>query len=331
MFTVPSVFAENTLTIMTYDSFAVSEELVTAFEAENDVKLQFIEAGSGGEMVTRAILTKDDPIADVVIGFDGSQFEKIFSNDLLEPYESPELANIPEKFRLDAENRAIPFNFGDVCINYDVHYFEDTGLALPESLDDLLKEEYHGLLVTQDPSASNTGMGFLLATIDKYGEDGFIDYWRELVDNGLVIGTSWTSTYYTNFSAAGGGEQPMVVSYTTSPAAEFIYSETGDAPTASLTGDGMCYRQIEFCGILKNTKNLELAQKFIDTYIGKAWQEDLPMQMFVYPVNEQAELPEGFLLHGEPAPNPTIMEAGFVSEKRAEWVRLWTENALIEY
>ena len=123
----------------------------------------------------------------------------------------------------------------------------------------------------------------------------------------------------------------MVVSYTTSPAAEFIYSETGDAPTDSLTSDGMCYRSIEFCGILKNSKNPELAQKFIDAFIGKEWQEDLPMQMFVYPVNELAELPEEFELYGKPAVNPVMPDPELVAEKHDEWVRIWAEEVLVNY
>ena len=324
--------AQETLTVLTYDSFAVSADLVEAFEAENNVKLQFIEAGAGGEVIARAVLTKDEPIADVIIGFDFSQFGKVFSNDILEAYASPELENIPESYRLDPENRALPFNFGEICINYDKKYFADHDLAVPSSLDDLIEPEYKGLLVTQDPGASNTGIGFLIATIEKYGEDGFVDYWNKLIANGLVIGSSWSSTYYTNFSGASStGEQPMVVSYTTSPAAEFIYSETGDAPTDSLTADGMCYRSIEFCGILKNSKNTALAEKFIDTFLGKTWQEDLPMQMFVYPVNEQAELPEEFELYGKPADNPVMPDPELVSEKRDEWVRIWSEEVLANY
>ena len=326
------VFAQDTLTVLTYDSFAVSSDLVEEFEKENNAKLQFVSAGSGGEIVARAILTADEPIADVIIGFDYTQFGKIFSNDVLVSYASPELENISESYKLDAENRALPFNFGEICINYDKKYFEDHDLAVPSSLDDLLKPEYNGLLVTQDPSASNTGIGFLITTIAKYGEDGFADYWKKLVDNGLVIGSSWSSTYYTNFSAASGnGEQPMVVSYTTSPAAEFIYSETGEAPTDSIVTDGMCYRSIEFCGILKNTKNLELAQKFIDAFIGKDWQEDLPMQMFVYPVNEEADLPEEFELYGKPAENPVMMDPAVLSEKHDEWIRVWSEEVLANY
>ena len=326
------VFAQDTLTILTYDSFAVSSDLVEDFETENNVKLQFIQAGSGGEVIARAVLTRDDPIADVIIGFDFSQFGKVFANDILEAYDSPELADIPEIYQLDAENRALPFNFGEICINYDKKYFADHDLAIPASLDDLLKPEYKGLLVTQDPSSSNTGIGFLIATIEQYGEDGFVDYWNGLIRNGLVIGNSWSSTYYTNFSAASGnGEQPMVVSYTTSPAAEFIYSETGDAPTDSLTSDGMCYRSIEFCGILKNAKNPDLAKKFIDAFIGKEWQEDLPMQMFVYPVNEQAELPEEFELYGKPAVHPVMPDPERVAEKHDEWIRTWAEEVLVNY
>ena len=166
--------------------------------------------------------------------------------------------------------------------------------AVPQSLEDLTKPEYNGLLVVENPATSSTGLAFLLATVAHFG-DSFTDYWQALKDNGVVVVDGWETAYYTNFSGSSGhGPQPMVVSYGTSPAAEVIFAEKpmDDAPTASILGPDTCFRQIEFVGILKGTEQRALAEKFVDFMLGKQFQEDVPLQMFVYPVNPNAALPE---------------------------------------
>lgn len=326
--------AFDTLTVMTYDSYSVSEELVEEFEKANDIEVQFITAGNGGEMLSRAILTKDSPIADVIIGFDDSQLKKVFDSDILEPYEPAAIGLVPENLQADGTGRAIPFDFGDICINYDTAYFRENALDIPVSLSELADPQYRGLLVTENPASSNTGIGFLLATIAEFGEDGYIGYWNDLIRNGLEITSDWTTAYYTNFSASSGmGPQPMVVSYTSSPAAEVIYAETEleDAPTASLDSKNMCYRLVEYCGILKNTEHLESAKLFIDALLSPEWQEDLPLQMFVYPVNSEAVLPEEFQLYGQPAAEPAFIDPASVMENREKWISEWTDQVLSQY
>ncbi len=56
---------------------------------------------------------------------------------------------------------------------------------------------------------------------------------------------------------------------------------------ASSPADGSCFRQIEFAGILKGTENRDLAEQWIDFMLGKTFQEDIPLKMFVFPANEQ--------------------------------------------
>ena len=210
------------------------------------------------------------------------------------------------EYKLDDQNRALPVDYGDVCINYDKSYFAANNLALPQSLSDLTKPEYKGLLVVEDPATSSPGLAFLLATIASFG-DGYQDYWRQLKENDVVVVDSWETAYYTNFSASSGrGPQPMVVSYGSSPAAEVVYADppVSESPTASLVADGMCFRQIEFAGILKGTKNRDLAEKFIDFMLGKSFQEDMPLQMFVFPVNPEAALPDVFIQNSQIPSNP---------------------------
>jgi len=157
-----------TLTVMTHDSFDVSQELVTQFETDNNVKLVFLKSGDTGSALNRAILTKGSPQADVFYGVDNTFLSRALEEDLFIAHNSLALAQIPAEFKLDEQNRALPVNYGDVCINYDKAYFASHNLALPESLDDLLKPEYgkasasEGLLVVENPAVSSPGLAFFI-------------------------------------------------------------------------------------------------------------------------------------------------------------------------
>lgn len=320
----------QTLTVMTHDSFAVSEGVVKAFEDANNAKLVFLQSGDAGAVLNKAVLTKDAPLADVLFGVDNTFLSRALEADIFETYDSPMLKNISGDFKLDNSNRALPVDYGDVCINYDKQYFAAKNLAVPQSLEDLTKPEYKGLLVVENPATSSTGLAFLLATIAHY-DDGFIDYWQALKDNGVVVVDGWETAYYTNFSASSGkGPQPMVVSYGSSPAAEVIFAEKklDDAPSASILGPDTCFRQIEFVGILRGTGHRALAEKFIDFMLEKQFQEDAPLQMFVYPVNPNAALPEEFTQYAQAPEQTASLTPEMIAEKRDAWIQAWTDIVL---
>ena len=122
----------------------------------------------------------------------------------------------------------------------------------------------------------------------------------------------------------------MVVSYASSPPAELIYAETPllEAPTASIIGEDTCFRQVEFVGILKGTKNRDLAEKFIDFMLSKEYQEDLPLQMFVFPVHPDAVLPEAFIQAAQVPESPAALDPQLISEMREAWIDAWLERVL---
>ncbi|MBL8077855.1 MAG: thiamine ABC transporter substrate-binding protein [Anaerolineales bacterium] len=316
-----------TLTVMTHSSFAVSEEIVKSFETANNVTVNFVQSGDAGETLNKAILTKDAPIADVLFGVDNTFLSRALEAGIFESYASPSLSDVPAEFKLDSSNQTTPIDFGDVCINYDKSYFAEKGLLVPQSLEDLSKPEYKDLLVMENPATSSTGLAFLLATRAHFGED-YVDYWKGLRQNGLVVVDGWETAYYTNFSGSSGrGAQPMVVSYGSSPAAEVVFAETplDDAPTASIIGPDSCFRQIEFAGILKGTPNRDLAEKFIDFMLSTDFQNDMPLQMFVYPVNQNATLPEAFVKYSQAPSQPAVLSPEDISANRDAWIEAWTE------
>ena len=320
-----------TLTVMVHDSFSISEDVAAAFEQENKIKLVFVKSGDAGSMVSRAVISSKAPQADLMYGVDNTFLSRALQGGIFEAYESPLLAGIPDEFKLDPTFQAVPVDYGDVCLNYDKAWFAEKGLPLPASLEDLLKPDYNGLLVVENPATSSPGLAFLMASVAHFGPDGWQDYWKNLRANGLTVVNDWNTAYYTNFSgSAGQGPQPLVVSYASSPAAEVYFAETppAEAPTGSIVAAGTCFRQVEFAGILKGTPNRALAEKFVDFILSTTFQEDVPLQMFVYPVNPGARLPEVFVQHSKIPQQPASLPPAEISTNREAWIQSWTEIVL---
>jgi thiamine transport system substrate-binding protein len=327
---LPVSGAPRKLTVMTHDSFSATENVIQEFEKANNVSVTFLKSGDAGAALNKAILSKDAPIADVLYGVDNTFLSRAIDAGIFESYASPLIEHIPDQFQLDLKNRALPVDYADVCINYSKAFFTKNDLAVPASLDDLIKPEYNGLLVVENPATSSPGLAFLLATIQKYGDPGYLDYWKALRANGVVVVDGWETAYYTNFSASSGaGPQPMVVSYSTSPAAEVVGSATplDSSPTASITAAGTCFRQVEFVGIITNTPNRDLAEKFVDFMLSVPFQQEMPLNMYVYPVNDQATVPDSFVNYAPAATDPASVPENLPA-KRDGWIEAWTQTVL---
>ena len=317
------------LTVMTHDSFAISESVVVYFETQYNVDVQFLEVGDTGTAVNKAALSKENPLADVFYGVDNTFLSRALDEEIFEVYQSPVLKDINPIFILDKSYRALPVDFGDVCINYQKSFFIENNLAVPDSLEDLIDPDYEGLLTVQNPATSSPGLAFLMTTIGYYGEDGYLEYWEELVANGVNIVNDWETAYYSAFSQAGGTD-PMVVSYGSSPPFEVLFADEplDDAPTAAVTSPGTCFRQIEFVGILNGTPHRELAEKWIDYMLSPEFQEDIPLNMYVFPVNDNAVLEETFRKYLEVPEVTADISPDMIAGNREKWINDWTESVL---
>jgi thiamine transport system substrate-binding protein len=321
----------RTLTVMTHDSFAASEELIRQFESEHNVTLSFVRSGDTGSALNQAILSKENPLADVFYGVDNTFLTRALEEGIFEAYDSPLLDVIPDEYKVDPTHHALPVDYGDVCINVDKSYLAENNLPVPASLEELVEPQYEGLLVTENPATSSPGLAFLMATIAQFGEDGYLDYWSALKENSLVVVSDWETAYYTNFSGSTGqGPQPFVVSYGSSPAAEVYFAEDPpeEAPTGSIIGPNTCFRQIEFVGILQGTENRDLAEAWVDFMLSVPFQEDVPLQMFVFPVNPEAELPQVFLDHVQIPQEPATLAPECIDQNRESWIEAWNETVL---
>jgi thiamine transport system substrate-binding protein len=334
IFSFPSTAAPKILRVLTHASFAATPAVIEAFEKANDAHIQFSTGGDAGETLNKAILARGNPLADVLYGVDNTFMGRALTADIFEPYESPGLSFVPARLQLDRTHRLLPVDFGYVTLNYDRKYFTRKGLRVPQTLEDLTREPYRGLLVVENPATSSPGLAFLLATIARFGEKGAVTwetFWRDLKANDVLVVNGWEDAYYNEFSAGGKGKHPIVVSYATSPAYE-VYAAAEPKPSVPPTGnimaDGASFLQVEFVGLLKGAREPALARRFIDFMLSTTFQEDIPLQMWVYPSNSRAAIP-GLFAQLAPLPtNPALIDPTAIDAKREAWIRKWTQEVL---
>ncbi|MFN2252511.1 MAG: thiamine ABC transporter substrate binding subunit [Anaerolineae bacterium] len=324
--------ARRALVVASHSSFSVSEDVLQSFEKAHAVDIEYLDLGDAGEALNKVILSKDAPFADVFYGVDNTFLSRALESGVFESYESPLLAIVPDELELDPDHRLLPVDVGYVNINADREWFAREGIGFPQRLSDLTRPEYKGLLVVENPATSSPGLAFLLTTIAVFGEDGYLDYWAALRDNDVLAVDGWSEAYYEHFTvgSSGAGDRPLVVSYSTSPPADVLYAEDGRTEPGSfnISPPGETFRQIEFVGVLAGTENRELAREFVDFTLGEAFQNDLPLQMFVYPVSTEAELPPLFEQYAEVPAEPAQIDPQLIERHREEWITAWTDTVL---
>jgi thiamine transport system substrate-binding protein len=318
------------VTLMTHDSFAVGEKTLKAFEEISGFAIKLIKIGDAGAALSQAILSKNNPLADVFYGVDNTFLSRALRAGIFKAYNSPQLKNIRDDLKLDPHNRLLPVDFGDVCLNYDKAWFKEKGLTPPADLDDLVKPEYKNLTVVQNPAISSPGLAFLMTTIGRFGDPGYLDFWKKLRANGVHVSKGWSDAYYGQFSRYKGGTRPIVVSYASSPPVEVLFAKEKleDAPTAAVLANKAAFRQIEFVGILKKTKKLEAARALVDFILSPVFQKDIPLNMFVFPARKGVPLPDLFVKYTRIVAEPVTIEPELIESSREKWIEAWTEAVL---
>lgn len=297
----------ESVTLLAYDAFTPEKGIFDDFTKETGAQVKVVTAGDTGTMVSKAVLASGNPEADVMWGVDNTFLSRVTSAKVFDSFEA--------------------VDEGDVCVNYDKKWFADKKLEVPSTLDDLANPSYKGLLAVQDPVASSPGLAFLLATIAHFGEAKWQDYWKSLIANDVRISPDWTTAYTKDFTIAGG-KRPMVVSYGSSPPAEVVFAATpiDEPPTGVI--ESTCFRQTEYAGVLRGTKNPNNARALVDYLLAKKFQESMPLTLFVFPVNKEAVLPKVFQDFAVRPAKPLTLSPEDIEKNRDTWLDAWRSLAL---
>jgi thiamine transport system substrate-binding protein len=281
----PAGGVQPILRILAHDYYSATAEVLGTFERQHGVKVEILGYGDANEVVDKAVRTPGRPDADLIFGFDNLMWRRLADVGALSPYVAKRRASIPADIRAQFDDAPLvtPIDYGFVTINWD----KRAGGTPPSTFEELTRPQWKDKLVVEDPALSSPGLQFLLTTISHFGERGdytWKEYWRDLNANGVLVARDWGEAYTKNFSARGGS-RPLVVSYTTSPAAEVRRAKgaLSEPPIANVI-PGPLFRQVEAVAVLRGAKNEELARAFIDHMLTDAYQAQIPAEDSVYPV-----------------------------------------------
>jgi thiamine transport system substrate-binding protein len=315
----------KTVVVATHDSWAMSKAVMARFTAQTGYHVKVLSNGDAGALTNKLVLTKGSPIADAVFGIDNTFASRAVDQGILADYTPPDEPASASRYRLGsarADAQLTPIDYGDVCVNIDDTWFARHHLAPPQTLADLARPAYKDLFVTSAASTSSPGLAFLLATIAAYGE-GWPTYWQRLMANGTKVTAGWSDAYEVDFTAGGGhGDRPIVLSYASSP--PFTIPKGGDRPTTSSLLD-TCFRQVEYAGVLAGANDSRGAKAFVDFMTQRPFQEALPDNMYVFPVDQAAKLPPTWARYATVAPKPFTLPPAEITQHRDAWLRRWSD------
>lgn len=274
------------LVVYTYDAFpkGLEDLLSSHLDEEFGVSVTVERFQDTGGLYNEVLLTQDDTAVDLVIGLDNTYIGKALSGDLFQSYRPDAADAIDQDLVVDDSYRLIPFDYGNIVLNYDSEAITDP----PTTWEELIDPRFEESIVLMNPATSSPGRNFLLLTIEQFGEEGYLDYWQKLEPNILTITAGWSEGY----GLYAQGEAPIVLSYETSPAYHIAFEETRRYKNLIIGGVG--YAQIEFMGIASAAANVENARRAVDFILSPQFQKEIAMNQFMYPVRDDVDLPEAF-------------------------------------
>ena len=309
----PTIRSSNdTLRILTYNIYALSDEVVKEFTNQTGYQVEFIRTDDAGGILDLMMLTKDAPQVDLMIGLDNSYVGIALKNCLLQSHQA-NTSSIDASFEqgsFAAEDSLVPVDHGYVCINYDNQYADGENVSIPTSLENFTEDVWKGKVAFPSAATSSPGRAFMLATTDYFEGDGEWDWWAAMKANEAIFTSGWTEAYEVHYSGGYGqwyagyiGDAHATVSYCHSPGVEAYFGSNWttsvalDLPRAS-------FHQIEYTGIINGAANVDAANAFIEYLISEEVNQNMPTNNYMYGVLQGADLPltDGYRFHS-PVPD----------------------------
>ena len=313
------------LVVATYGSFVDAPSsspgpwLKEQFESEFDATLTWETPEQGLNYFIERQLGGASIEADLYVGLDTNMLIRIdekLSEPLFAPVEEGAVSRrseVKSSLEFDPMGRAVPYDTGYICLVWN-----ERETTAPETFDGLLDSDHAGELIVQNPTSSATGTAFLLHTIAAKGEEGYLDYWRELKDNDVRVLGSWDDAY----NAYSNGEAPMVVSYSTDQVFANEYGEPmAEHQLRFLNGQG--YANPEGMARFAGTDRESLANEFMDFVLTPEVQAEIAVRNVQFPATTTATLPEDFAKFAHEPPEAVTFTYDELKGSLSEWTDAW--------
>ena len=325
---------DNTLKILTYDSLAISDEVLNEFTNQSGYQVELIRGDDAGSVLEKMLLAKDAPQADLAIGLDNTYLQTALNNCLIAPHN----ATVPDLNPLAlvpyAGDRAVPFDHGYICLNVDTSALEENNLSIPTSLEELTDEAWRGRTAFPSPTTSSPGRAFMTATIDYFEQMDSIDamrWWEDMADNDAIFTTGWSEAYEIHYSGGYGvweeghiGDAWLTVSYCHSPGVE-AYFGGNSTISKSVIIDYASFHQVEYAAKINGGGDAAAVDEFIEFLLSEEVNVEMPFYNYMYPVLEGQDLPEtdGYRYHSPIPSTPAEVSNERIAEEMEDWLAAW--------
>ncbi|MCS3405921.1 ABC transporter substrate-binding protein [Serratia sp. AKBS12] len=238
-----------------------------AFSEKYQVKTSFIRNGSGSTLA-KVDAEKKNPQADVWYGGTLDPQSQAGEMGLLQPYQSPLLPQIMERFRDPAKvkgNYTSAVYVGILGFGVNTQRLKEKNLPVPQCWQDLTKAEYKGEIQIADPQSSGTAYTALATFVQLWGEERAFDYLKQL----NVNVSQYTKSGIAPARNAARGETAIGIGFLH----DYSLEKEQGAPLELISPcEGTGY-EIGGVSILKGARNSENAKLFVDWVLSKQAQE----------------------------------------------------------
>ena len=322
---------DGTLTVATYDSFVESQSSLDApatwlkerFESQHeDATIKWKNPDNGLNHYVQRYQQGVEFDADVYLGVnvdDLIRADETLDDSLFQDLDRGSVGNadsVKSELEFDPEGRLLPYDTGYISMVYDEGAIDE-----PTTFDQLTEPAYEGTLLAQNAQQSDPGQAFLLWTIDRFGEDGYLDYWRALQDNDVQILGSWWDSY----SAYLEGERPLIASYSTD---QVFANRDGLDMSRHQLGflEDQGYANPEGMGVFADSEQSELAQDFFDFVLSPEAQGQIATLNVQFPATTDADLNEEFDQYAHEPPETVFYGYEDLQGNLDGWVEDWARE-----
>ena len=289
------------ITIVTYDVSGLSDSMLKEFEDRTGYKVNLIKLDDAGSILDHILQSKGSQTADLVLGLDNTYLQTALDAGVLIDHQATLQGIDASSLEFYNGSKAVPFDKGWICLNYDTEVVDGENLSVPTNLWNLTEDDWRGKVAIPSPMTSSPGRAFMVATIDHFANDpdnstDWTDWWAAMNDNDIIITTGWSEAYETHYTGGYGewtdgyiGNANIVLSYCHSPGVEAHYDE-GRTKSAALDIDRSSFLQIEYVAVLEGA-NIIAASDFIEYLLSGEINNEMPTENLMYSVLENSDLP----------------------------------------
>ena len=324
--------------ILTYDITAFSDEMLSTFTNETGYGVELILADDAGGILERLLQTQDAAQFDLAIGLDNTYLQTALEAGLFQKHDANVSGLSSAALEPYAGPYAVPFDQGDVCLNYDETRVDGENLTVPTTLWNLTEPQWEGLVAYPSPLTSSPGRAFMTATVDYFENDddnatNAFDWWKAVAENGAIFTSGWTEAYEIHYSGGYGewseghiGDAAMTVSYCHSPGVEAFYGGNFTKST-SLTLPRASFHQVEYAAVVDDATEKDGANAFLNYLLSESVNRNMPENNLMLSVLVDAAWPEteGYAYHTDVPEMNAEITTQRIGQDMEGWLSAWQE------